>query len=169
MEADDPYAFALMGNNYYVGEYGYPQNNDKAVELWRKAGKLGYTNLGTAYANGNGAERDAKKAKHHLELAAMEGCVTARNDLGADEYNAGNYDRALKHYMIAVRGGFTDSVKYIQQMYMNGHATKQKIITQMLYDHIRCTSMKLRVTRGTKLQYSVKIIVIINAINNGDD
>ena len=54
----------------------------------------------------------------------MEGCVTARNDLGADEYNAGNYDRALKHYMIAVRGGFTDSVKYIQQMYMNGHATK---------------------------------------------
>ena len=33
---------------------------------------------------------------------------------------------ALKHYMIAVEGGDTRPVKYIQEMYMNGHATKDQ-------------------------------------------
>ena len=70
-------------------------------------------------------ERDKKLATHYFELAAMEGNVVARYNLGVtDEYNAGDYDRALKHFMIAVRGGHTDSVKYIQQLYKNGHATK---------------------------------------------
>ena len=62
--------------------------------------------------------------KHYFELAAMEGDSYARYNLGIDEYDAGNYERALKHYMIAVRGGDTDSVKEIQEMYMDGHATK---------------------------------------------
>ena len=63
-------------------------------------------------------------ARHYDELAAMEGFVTARHNLEIDEENAGNYGRALKHYMIAVRGGHTRSVKAIQQMYIDGRATK---------------------------------------------
>ena len=55
-------------------------------------------------------ERDAKKASHYYELAAVEGEVVARDNLGVSEYNTGNYDRALKHFMIAVRGGDTRSV-----------------------------------------------------------
>jgi len=54
--------------------------------------------------------------------------------LGAKEYNAGNYDNALKHFMIAVRGGHTRSVKVIQQLYMNGHATKDHY-TNALQSH----------------------------------
>ena len=54
----------------------------------------------------------------------MGGNVAARGNLGVSEYNAGNYDRALKHCMIAVRGGHAPSVKYIQQLYMDGHVTK---------------------------------------------
>ena len=65
-------------------------------------------------------------ARHYDELAAMGGNVTARYNLGIDEYKAGNYDRALKHYMIAVRGGHTNSVKAIQQMYMDGHVAKDQ-------------------------------------------
>ena len=34
------------------------------------------------------------------------------------------YDIALKHFMIAVRGGYTPSVKVIQQLYKDGRATK---------------------------------------------
>ena len=34
-------------------------------------------------------------------------------------------DRALKHFMIAVRGGYADSLKQIQNLYTNGHATKE--------------------------------------------
>ena len=124
MEVDDPYAFALMGNFHDRGEYGLPQDSAKATELWHKAGKFGYNNIGSAYYNGNGVERDEKKAKQYFELAAMEGDSAARHNLGVSEDNAGNCDRALKHYMIAVRGGYTNSVKEIQEMYTNGHATK---------------------------------------------
>ena len=35
-----------------------------------------------------------------------------------------NYDRALKHYMIAVGSGSNESLKMIQKMYKGGHATK---------------------------------------------
>ena len=44
--------------------------------------------------------------------------------MGANEYNAGNYDRALKHYMIAVRSGHTKALTAIRKMYMNGRVAK---------------------------------------------
>ena len=124
MEIGDGYAFCMMGSYSFYGHNGLPQNSAKAVECWHKAGKFGYTILGTAYSNGWGVERDEKMARHYYELAAMEGNVGSRYNLGVSEYKAGNYDRALKHYMIAVRGGHTDLVKEIQRMYMDGHATK---------------------------------------------
>ena len=124
MEVGDVYAFFLMGYYYSRGAYGVPQDDAKAMELLRKGGKYGYNNIGIAYDHGNGVEKDTKMASHYYELSAMEGNVLARYNLGADEYIADNYDRALKHYMIAVKGGDTDSVKAIQQMYMDGHATK---------------------------------------------
>ena len=123
-EVGDAYAFYVMGCNYFYGQYGLPKNSAKAMELWHKAGKFGYNNVGHAYDYGNGVERDEKMASHYYELAAMEGNVTARHNLGVEEYEAGNYDRALKHHMIAVRGGDTRSVKDIQRMYMGGHAAK---------------------------------------------
>ena len=130
MELDDAQAFCMMGNIHDEGEYGMPQDRAKALEVWHKAAKLGSAmacnNICLAYGYGKGVERDAKMARHYLELAAMEGDVVARHNLGASEYNAGNYDRALKHYMIAVRGGCTDSVKNIQQMYKNGHVAKDQ-------------------------------------------
>ena len=126
MEVGDAYAFFLMGCHYYLGRHGLPQDSAKAMELWHKAGKFGYNNIGSAYVLGNGVERDEKMAEHYYELAAMEGYVTARRNLGVDEYEAGNYERALKHFMIAVRGGDTDSVKAIQQLYMDGHVTKDQ-------------------------------------------
>ena len=131
MEVGDDYAFFSMGNYYHSGRYGMgitryglPQDSAKAAECWHKGGMFGYSNVGHAYSNGDGVERDKKKAKHYSELAAMEGNVTARHNLGVDEYNAGNYDRALKHLMIAVRGGYMLSVKAIQQLYTKGHVAK---------------------------------------------
>ena len=124
MEIGDTYAFFRMGCYHSNGLYGVPQNSAKAMKFWRKAGKFGYTDIGLAYDTGEGVERDEKIASHYYELAAIEGYVDARYNLGADEYHAGNYDRALKHYMIAVRGGDTSSVKAIQQLYMDGHVAK---------------------------------------------
>ena len=124
MEVGDSYAFFMMGCYYSGGHYGFPQDSAKAVEFWRKAGKFGYTNIGAAYYDGEGVERDEKMASHYFELAAMEGIVMARYNQGIDEENAGNYERAFKHYMIAVRDGNTKALKEIKDMFMNGHATK---------------------------------------------
>ena len=52
-------------------------------------------------------ERDEKKAVHYFELAAMgeemkwQGIILAMS-----EFNAGNMDRALKHFMIAAGSGY---------------------------------------------------------------
>ena len=124
MEVGDAYAFLMIGSAYTHGSYGLPQDSAKAMELYHRAAKFGYNNIGYSYACGWGVERDEKMATYYYELAAMEGFSTARHNLGDREYDAGNYDRALKHHMIAVRGGDTDSVKEIQRMYKDGHATK---------------------------------------------
>ena len=124
MDVGDEYAFALIGNYHFYGLYGLPQDSAKAFELFHRAAKFGYTYIGNSYNIGNGVERDEKMARHYIELAAMEGDIVSRWNLGVGGYNAGNFNRALKHYMIAVRGGCTRSVKAIQRMYMDGHVTK---------------------------------------------
>ena len=80
-----------------------PQDLAKANELFCRAGELGwaeaYCTLGCSYNNGTGVEMDEKKAKHYWELAAMNGNVGARHNLGMIEGNAGNHDRAKKHFI----------------------------------------------------------------------
>lgn len=57
---------------------------------------------------------DKKKAVYYCELAAIGGNVIARYNLALNEANAGNMDRALRHYMIAVRGGSNVSLEMIK-------------------------------------------------------
>jgi len=128
VEADDPITTYDLGNNYRDGLYGFPQDHTKALELWLKAAKLGCTDacvsIGFAYNYGRGIDIDKEKAKHYYELAAMRGNANARHNLGNKEANTGNYNRAVKHYMIAVSSGDADSLKWIKEMYLKGHATK---------------------------------------------
>ena len=69
-------------------------------------------------------ERDTKKAKYYFELAAMGGDTVARHNLGLFEYRAGNLDRAVKHWMIAVGAGHDNSLKAIREYFMLGYTTK---------------------------------------------
>ena len=80
--------------------------------------------VGNAYVFGRGVERDEKKAIHYWELAAMGGDENARHNLGIFENNAGNYERALKHFMIAVGSGYNVSLKPVKQLCMRGRAKK---------------------------------------------
>lgn len=128
MELNDAAAIHNIGGFHSMGMLGCPQNYAKALELWHRAAKLGYSvayfTIGNAYMFGRGVEINKEKAKHYWELAAMCGVVEARHNLGIEEYEAGNVDRALKHYMIAVKCGFKISLKGIKELYMEGHATK---------------------------------------------
>ena len=83
-----------------------------------------YNNLGVAYDKGDGVERDMKKATYYWEVAAMGGEVMARHNLGALEADAGNMERAVKHWMISAGAGDDISLKSIRQCYSSGYATK---------------------------------------------
>ena len=97
---------------------------------WFGPGELGsadaYCNLGMSYDIGRGVEEDKKKAKHYYELAAMNGDVKARHNLGHVEGRAGNNNRAKKHFILAAKAGFKKSLDVVKQGYMNGIVTKDE-------------------------------------------
>jgi len=129
IEMNDPRAMFGLGGCYAEGLHGVTPSHNKALKLHRRAAALGFPDanfsLSCFYKNGSiGVERDDKKAIHYAELAAMGGNVIARANLGRTEGNAGNTNRALKHYLIAARGGDVMSVKLICEYYSTGYATK---------------------------------------------
>ena len=128
VEVGDAEAIHNLGCDYDEGGYGLPQDWEKALELWYRAAELDNTKsyycIGNAYVFGRGVERDEKKAIHYWELAAMGGDENARHNLGIFENNAGNYERALKHFMIAVGSGYNVSLKPVKQLCMRGRAKK---------------------------------------------
>ena len=119
-----------FGVYYWQGIYSLPQDHTKALEHWYRAAELGYAasylNIGVAYV-----EVDKKEARHYHELAAMKGCMYSRHKLGRNEAIIGNFERAVKHYLIAVQNGCDDSLKMIKELYSNGHATKEDYTTAL--------------------------------------
>jgi len=75
-----------------------------AFECWTKAAELGnidaHYDLAASYMDGEGVERDMKKAIYHWEKAAIGGHHFARHNLGCAEERNGRMDRAAKHYII---------------------------------------------------------------------
>ena len=130
MEKGNADAFYQRGGHYVQGTHGLQQDMARANELFLKAGELGcaqaYFNLGIIYSNGRGVAIDKKKARHYYELAAMNGDIEARHNLGAFEYDAGDYQRAFKHYMIAARAGYTTALDMVKHGYTGGHVTKEE-------------------------------------------
>ena len=54
----------------------------------------------------------------------MGGDAVARYNLGILEEEAGNMDRAMKHWMISACAGHDKSLKQIRECYLDGDATK---------------------------------------------
>ena len=94
-----------------------------------------------------------KKAKYYYELAAIGGDANARYCLGLLEKQAGNMDRAQKHWMIAVDGGSKKSLENIRASYSDGHATKDDYTKH--YVIVKYTLRRLEVIKGIKLLHSV--------------
>ena len=117
-------AFSFLAGLYVRGIDGLPQDYQKANECFLKGGELGcagaYFNLGINYSNGRGVEVDEKKANYYYEFAAIKGDFMARHNLGFSEEKAGNLHRAFKHYIIAARAGYEDSLEAVKAGYMSG-------------------------------------------------
>ena len=129
MANDKSGGFSALARYYIEGSHGLLQDRAKANELLLKAGELGcgdaYNNLANSYYNGLGVELDKKKAKHFYEHAAMKGHVSARYNLGIFDMQAGNAERATKHFIIAARTGHKESLNSVQRGFTSGFVTKK--------------------------------------------
>ena len=130
VEAGNADAFYQLAVYYKRGYMGMPQDMTKANELFLKAGELGcaeaYNDLGHSYDNGVRVDVDKKKGRYFYELAAMNGNVIARHNLGCWEGKAGNHHRAYKHYILAAKAGDKDSLDQVKTGFMHGFVTKDE-------------------------------------------
>ena len=149
MEKGNAVAFNQLGGYYAQGINGLSQDWAKANELCLKAGELGsaeaYYNVGVRYDNGRGVEVDTKKANHYYELAAMNGSIKARHNLGMIEGQAGNYKRAYKHCLISARAGDKLSLDTVKGGYMHGDVTKDEYANTLREYHKSLDEMKSEV------------------------
>ncbi len=74
-----------LGDDYYFGAGGKPQNQSQAVKFYFAAAEKGYAeaqcNLGLCYKNGKGVRMDLRQAKYWLTLAAEQGDEFAKRSL----------------------------------------------------------------------------------------
>ena len=132
VDAGDPVAMSDLGNIYRSGQFGLEKDVTRAVDLYERAAELGVKEAhlrlgllyGHVYGSGEDVEKDMAKAIRHYEAAAVKGDVTARHNLGFEEYKDGIYDLALQHWMIAAKMGCQHSLHKIKLMFMEGLATK---------------------------------------------
>jgi len=136
VEKRDAEAIAHLGYKYYYGKLGLTKDVSRAIELWTEAAELGSVNahseLGHTYYCGDGAEEDKPRSIHHWKLAAMKGHAASRHNLGAAEYQNGNYQLALQHLMISTKMGAERSLNAIQGMFKEGLATKEQYAEALL-------------------------------------
>ena len=162
VKVDDAHAINHLGDFYYDGSYGFPQDYAKALELWHRAAELGcaksIANIGRIYYLGRSVEVDTKKALQYWEDAAIRGNTNARHMLSYVEQKAGNMDRAIKHHMIAVRGGDNSSLAIIQELYSGGQATRDEYTKalrsyQKYLDEVKSSQRDEAATANEKYKY----------------
>ena len=128
IDAGDAEAINFLAVSYFLGAYGMKKDIQRAIELWADAVDLGsvhaHFRLGSSYYSGDGVDQDKVRAVELWQHAAMKGEACSRSGLGCVEYHAGNYDLAIKHYLISAKMGCKGSLDFVKLMFMEGDATK---------------------------------------------
>ena len=84
------------------------------------------------YIHGHGVEKDEVKSIHYAEEAAIGGHPAARYNLGCDEWNhSKNYDRAVKHWIIAATQGDDNSINSLMREFKMGHVSKEDLASAL--------------------------------------
>ncbi len=134
VEANDPIALCHKGiEQYKKGHYS------SAFEYFTKAAELGdveaHFRLSFLYQDrvrvGDGVEQNKEKEIDHLEEAAIAGHPKARYNLGCEEYNNGNAERAVKHWMISATQAEDRSMKPLMDLFKGGHVSKEDLTSAL--------------------------------------
>ena len=142
MEANDAGAIFQLGHCYYHGLNGVQQDRTRAKELYTRAVELGcskaHGSLSDIYHKGG----DLKKAKFHLEAAAMAGNEVARYNLGVMEVQSGNIERAVKHFMIAASAGHYSAMNFLRRYFEQGCVSRESINSALDAYNNSCAEIK---------------------------
>ena len=116
----------MLGSHYFIGKPPYKQDRKKGEELLNRAAELGseaaHLMLGLAYYNGEGTEKNEKKALSHLRRAAIGGMLEARYHLG--KVHISDPELQYKHFVIAAEAGHDESLKEVKTGHAEGHVEK---------------------------------------------
>ena len=142
VEANDAASIFMLAVSYHHGVRGFQQDHAKAIELYARAANLGdkeaHNNLAGIYHEGG----DMKKAKFHVEAAAMAGHELARFNVGAMEYNSGNMDRAVKHWTIAALAGYCHAMHRLRILFEKGAVCRESIDSTLTAYNSSCAEMR---------------------------
>ena len=140
--ANDPASIVRLAHYYRHGLEGFRQDWTKSMELYAMAADLGFKNahynLGSIYEEGG----DLKKAKLHLEAAAMAGHEGARYKLGILESNLGNMELAVKHWTIAASGGEEISMLMLITLFKQGFVNRESVNSTLAAYNDCCEEMR---------------------------
>ena len=142
VEANDAASIFILGDHYYQGLSGVQQDQTKAMELFTKAAELGYSKahsrLGNIYHEGG----NMKKAKSHLEAAAMAGREVSRFYLGSLESQSGNMERAIKHFTIAASAGHYTAMHILRKAFEQGVISRESIDSTLTAYNSSCAEVR---------------------------
>ena len=130
------------------------QDHAKSMELFAKAADLGFTkahnNLAVVYEGAG----NLKKAKSHLEAAAMTGNERARCNLGVFEATSGNMERAVKHWTIAASAGCYEALNYLRLFFEKGLVSRESINSTLAAYNNSCVEMRSE-ARDAYIQFEI--------------
>ena len=141
IEANHSLAMCRMGTQCSnKGDY------KTAFEYFTNAATLGdmmaHYQLSCLYRDGLGVEKDKKRERHHLTVAAIGGHPHARHNLGHMEWENGRVDKAAKHYIIAAKLGYDDSLKGVKNLYKDGYVSKDDFAAALRGHHAAIVATK---------------------------
>lgn len=140
IEVNDDVARAVAMREMGIKRY-HEGKLDDALHYWKRAAKLGdaraHYQLSWMYHDLNngdghpGVERDVKKGVHHMKEASIGGHTEARHNLGIHEYREGNWDRAVKHWIIAANLGSVESMEVLEKCFAHGDMSEEDFTTAL--------------------------------------
>jgi TPR repeat protein len=142
VEANDAFSICMLGNCYHHGSNSFQQDQTKAMELYTRAAELGcrkaHSFLGKLYHEGG----YLKKARFHLEAAAMAGNEVARYNIGCMEAESGSMEQAVKHWTIAASAGEYDAMHEMRLHFEKGCVSRELIDSTLTAYNNSCVEMR---------------------------
>jgi tetratricopeptide (TPR) repeat protein len=142
VEANDAASNFVLAIQYQYGRLGLQQDNAKAMELYVRAAELGLSKAHSCLGDIYRDRGDLKKAKFHLEAAAMAGHEAARYRLGEIDLTNYEVERAFKHLTIAASAGSFRAMHILQLGFENGVISRKSIDSTLTAYNSSCAEMR---------------------------